>query len=57
MNAEQNRDRNHNDDFSALQAHGGGIALVAGGLSQLSKVTVSDPIYKNGVFRFSVTSQ
>lgn len=56
MNAERTYDRNHNDDLSAFPANGS-IVLVASGPSKVSNPIISDPIYENGIFRFSVTSQ
>jgi hypothetical protein len=56
MNAERAYDRNHHEDPSAFSAKGS-IVLVASGPSRLSDPIVSDPIYENGIFRFSVTSQ
>lgn len=57
MDAERTRQRNHHDDLFALQTHGGSVAPVASGPSKLSNSTVSDPIYQDGIYRFSVTSQ
>jgi hypothetical protein len=56
MNTDRNHDRNHDDDLSAFQAHSG-IALVARGPSKFSNTMVSDPIYQDGIVRFSVSSQ
>jgi hypothetical protein len=56
MNAERNHDRNHDEDLSAFQADSS-IALVTSGPSKFSNAIVSDPIYHDGIFRFSVTTQ
>ena len=56
MNDERTHHRNHQEDLSAFSANGS-IVLVASGPSGLSNPIVSDPIYENGIFRFSVTSQ
>ena len=56
MHADRAYDQNHNDDLSALPANGR-ITVVASVPSKLSKATISDPIYQDGIFRFSVTSQ
>jgi hypothetical protein len=57
MHAERSHDRNHRDDLSALQPQGGSVALVGTGPSKLSNSIVSDPIFQDGIYRFSVTSQ
>lgn len=56
MNTERNYDRNKQDDLSSSQALRS-IASVTSGPSKLSKAIVSDPIYQDGIVRFSVSSQ
>ena len=56
MNAERTYDRNHHEDPSASSAQDS-IVLATSGPSKFSTPIVSDPIYENGIFRFSVTSQ
>lgn len=56
MNAERNHERNHHDDLSAVQSHGGSIEMLASGPSKRSNLNVSDPICQSGILRFSVSS-
>lgn len=56
MNADRTHDRNHHEDLSAFSAKGS-IIEVESGPSKFSNPIVSDPIFENGIFRFSVTSQ
>jgi hypothetical protein len=57
MNAERNNDWNRYDNLSPIQQHEGSIPPVASGPSKLFNAIVSDPIFRDGIFRFSVTSQ
>jgi hypothetical protein len=56
MNAEPSDDRGHHDGVSDHDAHCGSIATLETTPSKLSKAVVSDPIYQDGIFRFSVRS-